>query len=181
MKVRQAAFTLIEIMVVLVLIAALATMLLPRLTRRSPSVEWHTILDDLNTLVFFARQEAIANHKIYRLAFKSQPNAADTITIEEEYDDPEKLERKLYKTVSSYYFRTVYTYAPSIKLKGVYLGKQEMLDEQRGQAFCYVIPDGLVQEVRVQMIRKIGPDESGITYTMNPFFGRFELVEGAGR
>lgn len=177
----RCAFTMVEMLVVLLLVGVVASYILPRLNRRSPAVEWSTILRDLDNVIFFTRQEAIANQKVYRLAFKSNRNAPDEVRIEEEKDDPEKIGRKIYAPVSSYYFKTTYFFDPAIKLAAVYQDKQEMLAEQKGWAYCYVISDGLVQEILVQLVRKLSNQESKCWYKMNPFFGKFELYEGAAK
>lgn len=178
MRAVRPAFTFIEIMVVLTLVGVIAAVLLPRLVRRSPSVEWVTILDDLNNMISFARQEAIANHTVYRLTFKSNPKALDTLQIEQEQDDVEKPGRKIYKLASSYYFATTYSFAKEVKLVGVYLSKQNMFDEYRNQGFCYVIPDGLVQDIIVHVMRIIDGVQSKGSYKMNPFLGTFEYFDG---
>lgn len=179
MRLARSAFTMVEMMVVLLLIGVVASYLLPRLNRRSPAVEWATILRDLDNIIFFTRQEAIANQKVYRLAFKSNNKAPDEVRIEQELDDLEKPGKKIYQLVSSYYFTTTYLFDPAIKLDAVYLGKQEMLADQRGVAYCYVISDGLVQDVMIHLVRKLDNVETKGSFRMNPFFGKFEFYEGA--
>jgi prepilin-type N-terminal cleavage/methylation domain-containing protein len=172
------AFTFLEMLVVLFLIGIVTTIFLPRLTRRAPKVEWANVLDDLNNLVFFARQEAIANQRVHRIVFKAGQNVPDSAYIEQELDDPEKPGHKIYQSVSSYYFSTVYRFADAIKIKAVFSGKQNMFDEQRGLAFGYIIPDGLVQDISVQLTRKIEHIETGGTYRISPFLGKFEFFDG---
>jgi Tfp pilus assembly protein FimT len=172
------AFTFLEMVVVLLLIGVIATVFIPKISRRSPTAEWSNVLDDLNNLVFFARQEAISNQRVYRLVFQSRQNAPDTVRVEQENDDPEKPGRKIYTPVSSYYFSATYQFSDQLKLKAVYSGKYDTLAEQRGNAFCYVIPDGLVQDIAVQITRRIDSVETGGTYRMNPFFGKFEFYDG---
>lgn len=174
----RSAFTFIEITVVLALIGVIAAVLLPRLVRRSPAVEWKNILDDFNNIVSFTRQEAVANQKVYRLTFKSSgEQGLDTIMIEEEKDDPDKPGKKIYPIVFSYYFTTTYTLAKGVKLSAVYIGKQNQLDE-KGGAHCYIIPDGLVQDVIIRVIRTINGVESKGSFRMNPFMGTFEFFDG---
>lgn len=178
MNKQRSAFTFIEITVVLALIGVIAAVLLPRLVRRSPAVEWKNILDDFNNIVSFTRQEAVANQKVYRLTFKSSgEQGLDTIMIEEEKDDPDKPGKKMYPIVSSYYFTTTYTLAKGVKLSAVYIGKQNQLDE-KGGAHCYIIPDGLVQDVIIRVIRTINGVESKGSFRMNPFMGTFEFFDG---
>ena len=180
MKTAQKAFTLVEILVVLLLIGVVATAIMPRLFRRAPQLEWKNVADDVNNLVFFARQEAIANQKVYRLVFKSNKNGPDSVAVEQENNDPEKPGNKLYKQVFPYYFQanqTQYELPEQIRFKAVFSGKQDMLEEQRGVAYCYIVPDGLVQEVLVQCTKKIDAVETFASLKMLPFLGVFQLHE----
>lgn len=178
MKREGNAFTLFEILAVLFIIAMASTYFIPRLVRRPPTVEWTIVVNELNNLVTFARQEAMAHRKNYRLTFHSAPQQTDSVRIEQEFDDVEKPGRKKYQSVSSYYVKTIYELAPAVRLRAVYLAKQEMLSEQRGYAFCYIASSGMVQEVVVQLERKIDTVESFQTLKMNPFFGRFDNDDG---
>jgi hypothetical protein len=177
-KLLHSAFTFFEIMVVLILIGVVTTIFAPRLIRRPLKTEWHTITDDFNTMALFARQEAIIHKKVYRLAFKSNPNAQDLVWIEEENDDPEKPKRKIYTAISSYYFNTRYQLADQVKLKAVRSGKRDLLSDEHGVAYCSIKQDGLIDDITVQLVRKIDSIETAATLKMNPFLGRFELQEG---
>jgi len=176
--VKRSAFTFIEIMVVIALIGVIATVLLPRMMRRPVAVEWSVILDNLNHIISFTRQEAIANQRLHRIVFNARFGSGDdVITIEDEHDDPEKPGRKIFRPVSSYYFPTQYDFAPSVKIDKVLLNKRTIINE-KGMACCYVIPDGLVQEITVHLVRKINNVETDASFVMNPFWGRFELHDG---
>ena len=178
LKKAVSAFTLVEMMVVIFLLGVMATTIVPRLLRRSPSVEWPNVLDDVNNLVFFARQEAIANHKLYRLTFKKSSKKSDCIMVEEEQEDPEKPQRKIFKQASSYIFNTKYTLPEETKISAVYHGREEMTAENKGQGFCHVIPDGLVQDILIHFTRATNEPQPYATFKMMPFFGKFEYLDG---
>jgi len=179
-KQPRSAFSLLEIMVVICIMALMAAIIIPRLLFRTPQAEWPTILADLNDVVFFARQEAISNQKVYRLTFKSYAEQSDTVAVEEELDDQEKPGKKIYRQASSFYFNTKYTFHESVKLKAVYHGKDEFLTDNKGEGYCYVIPDGLVQDIIIYVIRK--DKEKGVeipaSFILSPFFGKFEFHDG---
>jgi len=50
---------MIEIMVVIFLIGVVTAFVSPRISFKEPKSDWNTVLNDLNKLTFFARQEAI--------------------------------------------------------------------------------------------------------------------------
>jgi prepilin-type N-terminal cleavage/methylation domain-containing protein len=174
---RRASFSLLEILIVVVVIGILATMTLPRLMRKPPESEWKTVLDELNNLVTYGRQEAIANKKVYRLHFISNRTSGDTVQVEVEKDNPEKPGEKIFVTISSYYFKPIYKVPQEITIQGVYSGTKNEFEDSKGNAYCYIVPDGLVQEVTVQMDREIKGQKSSMKFMMIPFFGNFETHE----
>ena len=178
MKRASNVFTLIEIMVVIVLIGFVATIGLPRLFHRPPSSEWKTIVEDINNLVLFARQEAISNQKNYRLKFKSISKGIDFVVVEEEKDDPEKPDHKIYERAYSPYFNTNYILSEYVKITGVYHGKNETMADNKNEGYCFVIPDGLVQDVLVHLTRRHEGEESKASFKMMPFLGGFEYFDG---
>ena len=92
-SVRKAGFSLLEILIVMVVVGILATMAMPRLIRKGPSAKWEVVLNELNDLLHFTRQEAIATRKTYRLHFMTKGNV-NRVVIEIEKPDPEKLGEK---------------------------------------------------------------------------------------
>lgn len=171
------AFTLLEIMVVMFIIGILATMVPPRIVRKKPEAQWETVLDELNNIVYYARQEAIARKKIYRINFHAVRTDRDTVQVELEGEGPEKPGRKVYELVKSYYFNPVYKFPEEIRIEAIYQDKKEQLEENNDHGYCYVIPDGLVQEIFVHLIKTEDERQQKMTVKMLPFLGRFELVE----
>ena len=179
MRGRRSGFTLLEILLVMVVIGVVATMTLPRLFRKKPQAKWETVLDEVNNLVSYARQEAISNQNIYRLHFQTTRAGGYRVQVEVESDDPEKPTQKLYTPTKSYYFNPQYTFPKSITIQAVYHGREEQLSQNRQHAYCYVIPDGLVQEILIHLVRKEEDEkESKVSFQMAPFFGKFELHTG---
>lgn len=172
------AFTLIEMMVVITLIGIVMAVGLPKMMHRRPESELTTVLEDLNNLVFFARQEAISDQKVYRLTFCANKTPPDEVLVEEGVDDPEKPGQTKFQLAASYTIKTRYVLHESVKIKSVFHGKQDDIASDVGKGYCYVIPDGLVQDVVVHVIKKEGKAEFKSSFKMMPFYGTFELSEG---
>jgi len=175
---RSKAFALIEIMVVMVVIASMATITGSMLFRRKPETEWKNVMSEFNNFVHFARQESIATQKVYRLLFQANKTEPDFIIIQKEETDPENPEKKLYNQVESDYFDARYNLPDAIKMEAFYLSNIEQFADNKGKAYCYVVPNGLVQDVMIYLIRNIDEKESKATFKMAPFFGNFEFYEG---
>ena len=172
------AFTILEILLVVVVIGVVATIAAPRLIRRPPSAEWENVVEEVNNLVVYARQEAIANYKTYRLHFTISREELSVVQVEQEQADPEKPDRKLYVPIKSYYFNPRYKFPESIMMHAVYHTKANELDENNQHAYCYVIPNGLVQQTWVHLERDVKGKKSRVTFEMLPFFGKFVVREG---
>jgi len=173
----SSAFTMIEILIVVMLVGLMATMVMPRLFRRAPNTQWKNIADDVNNLIFFARQEAIANQGIYRVRFKRKSGQKTIAVVEQEQQNPEKPGTKIYVRAYSSYFNTQYEFADVISIDAVYLGKTNQMQENDGQAYCYVVPDGLVQPIIMHLTRKLKGKISKISLKMAPFLGTFKILE----
>lgn len=169
-------FTLIELMVVLALIGLLISMVAPRFTRRSPSSDWKVIVDELNNLAQFARQESIAEQVPFRLNFSKGKNHAPDVVVVEHMTTTDEGGKREFSLVTSPYMKTRYEFAENVRLKAIYLGKQELLQET-GQAGCYLVPEGLIQDVFIQLVRQEDGKEEAVTLKMLSFDGRFELIE----
>lgn len=165
-------------MLVVVVIGIIATTVLPRFMTKKPADQWEAVLDEINNLVYFARQEAISKQRVYRIHFKSTRKANDIAIVEIESDDPDKPGKKIYSPVESYYFKPKYTFPSSITLQAVFHGKEEQLSQNKQNAFCYVIPNGLVQEIFIHLLKTEDEKQTKVTFKVSPFFGKFEMLKG---
>jgi type II secretory pathway pseudopilin PulG len=178
---RPTAFTLIEILVVLVIGAFLMTTITKRLYlfRKKPSARWSAVLDEFNNMLQFARQEAITGKKNYRLLFKKNiKEQPDFIMVQIEEQDTESPNKKMYKQVDSDYFKTKYLFPKEIKMEAFYQNSSEnMFDEQKGEGYCYVVPNGLSQSCMIHLIKKEDLYEDKVTFQVQTFIGEFEYFE----
>ncbi len=153
-------------------------MVLPLLNRQRPQETWETLQEDLNQLASFAREEALTRRKIYRIVFQQKPQAEGKIFVEEEHTDPEQPEKKTYNAVPAGYQKTSLTLENGRTLRAVYIGKRNVLTDQDPQAFCYVIPDGMMQPVTIQIVRAHKNYEEIVSFQLNPFMGSFDRHDG---
>lgn len=167
-----------ELMVIVAIIGFIGSSILPRLMRRPPSAEWPIVLDDINNLVMFARQEAISHQKVHRLNFKFAGKKGTLISVESAEDDPEKPGKKLFEKVDSLYFSTQYKLSEFIHLDNLFHGKLDEFAENNFEAYCYVVPNGLVQDSIIRLTRNYNDKESKVSLRMKPFLGKFELMLG---
>ncbi len=170
----HSAFTLLELMIVIVVIGFMATITIPRLMRKSPNLEWENVLEEINNLVNFARQEAISHQKTYRLLFQINKRDQDTILVETENPDPEDPHKTIYTAAKSY-FKTIYNLPKEIRISAIHHG----VPQKKESYACFVIPNGLVQDILVHLVKEEkNTTSSKVSLKMSPFIGKFELFEG---
>ncbi len=175
---NKRAFTLIEIIVVLGIVAFVMAIISPRLFRKKDQVKVETIFREFNNLLSIARQEAVSNQKICRLRIKAYKNLPVVVSIEEMEVDPEKENKLISKTIFSEYLKTEYILPQNIKIEAVYLGKQNLLEEKKGEAFCYISTDGLVQDILIHIAKVKDDLQEKYTFKTDPFLGEFLFLDG---
>ena len=75
------AFTLIEMLMVIMIMGIVVSVFLGRMSRGKKPETFETIGDQLNRMVLFVRQEALVNQKRYCLAFERGRDNPDRIII----------------------------------------------------------------------------------------------------
>lgn len=182
---RREGFTLFEIMLTVVVMGIIALLAIPKIRqRKSVEATAKAVTEEINNLVYFARHSAITKRKIHRLHFVSPQRGADFVYIEIDAPNPEKPNEQKFEPLAQYsgknIFSSKYTLPENVKFEAVFHGKQEELEEKKRNAFCHIIPDGLVEEVLVHIsLKESAKDiqEKIVSLRMLPFFGKFELIE----
>lgn len=175
---KRRAFTLIEMLIVMVIIGFMVTMIPSWLFRKRVDSSLPAVMREFNNLLLVARQQAITSQKVHRLFFKSEKNFNDYVVVQTMDKDPEKKGKEIARIVASEYLETKYDLPQGIKMEAVYLGKEELFSENRNEAYCYVSPNSLVQGIFIHVIRKIDDLEQKVTFKVEPFLGEFELYSG---
>lgn len=175
---HQSAFTLIELLAVIFLVGLLASLMGPLLHRKKPQETWEIFHDHLNQLASFVRQEAITKRRVYRLVFEQKQNKQARIFVEEEYQDLDHADKKLYRLVEPIDTPTKLMLEYGRSLRAVYVGRQNALSDQAAAAYCFVIPDGMMQPVTVQVVKAGKGAEEIVSFQLNPFLGTFDRYEG---
>ena len=175
----KSAFTLVEMLAVIFLGCLLVSIIIPLLNRRQkPEESWETLHESLNQIASFARQEALIKRKVYRLVFEQVPHREGKIFVEQECPDPEHAEKKIYVAAKSDYQLTTLTFTHGRIIRAVYVGRQNVLADQVKQAYCYVIPDGMMQPIVLQVAKTDKFGEEVVSFQLNPFLGSFDRHEG---
>ncbi len=168
MSVRP-AFSMLEILIVIFIIGLGASIAMPRLMKRKPESDWPHVIDQLNNMLYFARQESVTQNKVYRLVFNKKKREAH---VERESINEEN-RKKEYTPARSYYFTAQYEFPEEISFEKAMKGKKELFNDNKGIAYCYVIPSGLAEELAITLKRTGGGEEELKALDIEPFLGVF--------
>lgn len=169
----QVAFTMIEMMVVLFIIGLMVSLVGPRMAQRTPDATWPVVSDEFNNMLYFARQEAITSQKIHRLVFDKRKRTAHV-----EVDAGEaKPGVRDYQPVHSHYFTSSYALPDEIGYLSLKRGKKDLFEDNKGVAYCYVVPHGLVEDLVLRLERQESERTTAVKLSVQPFLGAFNLQE----
>ncbi len=175
---KRRAFTLIEILIVMVIIGFMVTIIPSWLFKKRVDVTLPAVMQEFNNLLLVARQQAIVSRKTCRLFFKSEKNLADYVVVQTMEKNFEKPGKQIARVVASEYLETKYNLPKDIKMEAVYCGKKEMFSENKNEAYCYIMPNSLVQNIFIHITRRMDNTEQKMTFKVEPFMGEFELHNG---
>ncbi|MGD1997484.1 MAG: prepilin-type N-terminal cleavage/methylation domain-containing protein [Candidatus Dependentiae bacterium] len=167
------AFSMLEILVVLFIIGMMASLVGPRMVKRSPDATWPAVSDEFNNMLYFARQEAITSQQVHRLVFDQKKGMA---RVEVDVGESKPGVRD-YQEIHSHYFTSSYTLPDSLRLVSCKRGKKDLFDENKGIAYCYVVPHGLVEDLTLHLERAEADRTAAARLTVQPFLGSFTLQE----
>jgi prepilin-type N-terminal cleavage/methylation domain-containing protein len=174
---KKAAFTLLEILIVVGAIGVLATMGVPRLLKRKPQEDWAHVVDEFNNIVAIARQEAILTHQPHRVSFVGR--GKQRVFVEASSLDPEHPGKTQFKPLENPAYESEYALPEAVAMVGLYKNRVEQFAENKGVGACFIVPDGLVEECSVWLQRGAVGEEKK-TFKMMPFFGTFGMSSGHG-
>jgi prepilin-type N-terminal cleavage/methylation domain-containing protein len=151
---KPSGFTLIEILVAIALVVAMATIVIPNLTRLSPRYNRDHFIGHLQTLTQLGWQSALASGKIHRIHFDFNKHII-TLGVETgTYDkngDPE------FKKAPFYFTRPTMTWPESLQIKHFTVegfDETERFGASRKltETWFYIMPDGITQSVTLNVI-----------------------------
>jgi len=183
-KPNHNGFTLLEILIAIALMAIIAMVVVPSLTRLGSRHERTTFIGHLQALVQGGWQAALASGKMYRVHIDVDKRV---ITLGVETGAVDNHGEPLFNRVPSSIVNSVVRFPASIQIKHVFIeGFDEMTRAGSGrktsEVWFYIMPDGLTQHVIIQ-----GVDAKDLrngkprpfTMSLSPFTATFQVTEGA--
>lgn len=175
---NKKAFTLLELLVVMVIVGFMVTIIPSWLMHKKVDENLTTILQELNNLLIFARQESILLQEPCRLLFKKEKGGNDFVVLQKLQRDIQNPNKIVPVILNSDYFNTRYILPSKISIEAFYLGKKEMLSENKGEGYCYVMPNTLIESIIIHIVKKTEAGVEKVTFKTEPFIGEFNMFNG---
>lgn len=150
-----------------------ASLAMPRLIRKPVSVEWSSVKETLNNLLFFARQEAITTNVLHRLVFDARHNSIIVEAATTKYQQTIPVKDLAFQKAQSYYFTDHYQLPEQLHIMSVALGKKEVLNPKTEKAYCYILPNALIEGITLTLERAWNGKRDMARFVVEPFLGHF--------
>lgn len=169
---NKAGFTLIEIIIVIAIIAAMATIVSPLLFGPKAKAQRSQYIAQLNQLLFLGWQQARITGKIHTVEFNFTNK---TVSLQIVEDDITKR-----KPVSINYQQTQIEWPEQFDIKNFIIEGDDQMAQGGGKrtSWFYIVPDGLTQDVILNFFdtKDLSPsgDPRPVGLVLNPFSAQFK-------
>jgi prepilin-type N-terminal cleavage/methylation domain-containing protein len=171
-------FSFLELIVVIAILALLATIIAPNFRNLFPSYQRKQFIAQLNSLVHYTWQDSIVTNKLHKIVFdlKKRSISAQIRTDKKTHD-----EWIFEPMVSQYVSSSINWPDDTFEFKNFYINKNDAMADTsfgKGKIYFYISADGLAQPVIINLIDlkegvsgRVGKEFSLV---LNPFAVQFK-------
>ena len=152
MQLKQPGFGLLEIILVLGIVAFLASMVATLARQDSTTTDLKKIEHAVSSMLITARQETLVRHIVTRLHIKSERNTSQSFTLEQA--DTSTDEKNKFIPARSVGGTNVFTLPSTWKIKAIYQAAEDLLNKAtKGtrSVFCHVVPGGTIPALLIHL------------------------------
>ncbi len=180
--INKPGFTLLELLIAIALLGAMAAIVFPRIKTKGSAAQRTEFVTNLNALTQFAWQNAVVSRKVQRLEFDFQQKKIVVTQATGTKDMDGKLQ---FGPVTRAYVNTSMTIPSQLDCKNFYVeGFDEMgrfTGKKTEAVWFYVVPEGLAQSVIINIVdikdrAKMGRAHE-MSLVLNPFSAQFDAYD----
>lgn len=181
--ISKSGFSLIEIMVVIGLIAALATMIVPAFVNLIPRSERKQFIARLNELTTFAWRQAVATDQVHMVFFNFKTKRITVSSIKNNEKELGPFGEPKGQPVRGAYLKTSLAIPAGIKIDQLLIEGVDTLERKvkdSAQAWFFIMPNGLAQNVIINMYDtkdKVAGKYRKAGLVLNPFSAQFSVYD----
>ncbi len=172
----KTGFTFIELLVVIMLMGIVATMIIPNLQQRLPGHQRKAFVNELNTLLAFGWQSALATQQVHKVSFDLNARKAN-LEVEEVSADGSTV---VDKPVTQAYRKTSYEWPETIEIKNFYIDGVDDLGKTDRDVFnvwFYIVPEGLSQQIIMNVVDTSQTPQIELGLVLNPFTAQLKTYD----
>ncbi len=170
-RVMSKGFSLLEVVVVIALMAMIATIVVPRLTRRRVALK-QQFTEQLNGLTRTAQLSAMMTGTLHRIFFDIKNGR---IIIQQEAAQRDSQGHKQFVPLKIPYVTTSLPISKELDIDQFLVKGKKMMQSGEGIQFTgawfYIVPEGMTQEVTLEV--KERDTSKKFSLTVNPFTALF--------
>lgn len=174
------AFSFLELVIVMAIVGILLSIAVPNLIGRKSKYERKQFIDHANALLQVAWQDTVVTHKLHKITFDISKRI---ISVDVQTEKKTATGDFVYAPMSSRYLNATYNWPPdTFEIKNFYVNSRDefnlTLSDQKGKIWFFILPDGLVQPVIINMLdikdAPIGQNGTEFSLVLNPFTAQFK-------
>lgn len=181
--ISKSGFSLIEIMVVIGMIAALATMIVPAFVNLMPRSERKQFIARLNELTTFAWRHAVTTDQVQMVFFNLKTKTITILSVKNDEQDTGSFGEPKGQPVRGAYLKTSVKIPASIKIDQFIIQGVDTLEKKAkdsAQAWFFIMPNGLAQDVIINLYDtkdKVSGKYRRTGLVLNPFSAQFRVYD----
>jgi hypothetical protein len=157
------------------ILGIMAAVIVPNMWRIAPNYQRAQFTTTLNQLSALAWQNALRTHLLHRVFFDIEKKI-----VQVEVEIPEsvqgKQQKKQFKLVDTTYRKPQYRWPEGLEIQQFFIdGVNQFKSGTRIETlWYYVLPEGLAQEVIINILDKAGAQPPEMSLVLNPFTAQFK-------
>jgi prepilin-type N-terminal cleavage/methylation domain-containing protein len=174
------AFTLIEMVIAIAILALLVAVVVPTLMKRSPQFERKQFVAQLNGITQFAWQHAITTGVLHRIFLNIRKR---TIIVEQASKKKENGGKKVeFVPVQSPYIKTDFVWPTQLTIQSAYIDGKDTLQlfDEAYEFWFFIVPSGLTQDVILNFQDRkdtLAGRPAQLGLVLNPFTAQFKSYD----
>lgn len=178
---HKKAFTLIELMVVMVVMGLMTAIAVPAFRRLLPRNERKNFIAELSALTSFGWRNAITTNTMHMVLFDLKKNQVRLGSVKTGETEKGSCGEPKSTTIKGSYIQSSIQIPKNLKFQQFFIEGVDEMSRVKAESLCawfFIMPNGLAQEVTINLVdtkdTKAGKSRA-VSLVLNPFTAQFKV------